>query len=172
MKFLVENVTKYTLERWGKTTRTIAAHAWDKEHRVVWESARVRTVETNYCRRRVSQTLHIKKQDTSNLDCGLHFIITWTDSWFLMLGLPPSFSCALLFVCFCSYFSLAISHSYYSPPLHHPDYNINNAPLLHHPDYIITFQLNCCTRELWATNPTLVLVHLCKAWLKSLAGSK
>ena len=119
----------------GDMNNGIATHAWDKEHRVVWESARVRTVETNYCRRRVSQTLHIKKQDTSNLDCGLHFIITLTNSTILdfscLTSLPHSVALFCCFVFALISLSLSLTHT-----IHHHYIIPITTSIMHH--YYIT----------------------------------
>ena len=49
----------------------IAVHAWKRQHKVDWESATVKQVETNYAQKRTIEAIHIKRQlVTSNLDCG------------------------------------------------------------------------------------------------------
>ena len=56
----------------------IAVHAWNTEHRVDWETATVKQVETHYTRRRIIEAIHIKKQKvTSNLDCGRSLNSVW-----------------------------------------------------------------------------------------------
>ena len=50
----------------------IATHAWDEDHRINWEEARVVTVELSYWKRQVREALRIQSGgNTSNLDCGL-----------------------------------------------------------------------------------------------------
>ena len=56
----------------------IAAHAWQAQHPVDWEAAKVRKHETNLWKRRVIEAIHIKSMPhTSNLDCGLHLNPIW-----------------------------------------------------------------------------------------------
>ena len=56
----------------------IAVHAWNTEHRVDWEAATVKQVETHYTRRRIIEAIHIKKQKvTSKLDCGQSLNPIW-----------------------------------------------------------------------------------------------
>ena len=46
----------------------IAVHAWTKQHKVDWEAATVKHVETNHSRRKTIEALHIHLQrETSNL---------------------------------------------------------------------------------------------------------
>ena len=48
----------------------IAVHAWTKQHRVDWQAASVKQVETNYARTTI-KALYIHQQpSTSNLDHG------------------------------------------------------------------------------------------------------
>ena len=55
------------------TKNRIAVHAWKTQHKVDWEAATVKQVETNYTRRRTVEAVHIRKQEaTSNLDCSWH----------------------------------------------------------------------------------------------------
>ena len=57
----------------------IAAHAWDRDHRVNWDAARVICTEPFYWKRRVHEALSIRSHDvTSNLDCGLILDPVWT----------------------------------------------------------------------------------------------
>ena len=53
------------------TKNGIAVHAWKTQHKVDWDAATVKQVETNYVRRRTIEAIHIKRQEiTSNLDRG------------------------------------------------------------------------------------------------------
>ena len=57
----------------------IATHAWDRDHKVNWEEARVIQTEPFYWKRRVLEALWIKgRGTTSNLDCGLTVNPLWT----------------------------------------------------------------------------------------------
>ena len=54
------------------TKNGIAVHAWKTQHKVDWDAATVKQVETNYVRRRTIKVIHIKRQAvTSNLDCRI-----------------------------------------------------------------------------------------------------
>ena len=56
----------------------IATHAWDEDHRVNWQEARVVTVEPSYWKRRMREALRIQSVgSTSNLDCGLTLDPVW-----------------------------------------------------------------------------------------------
>ena len=56
----------------------IAVHAWNEQHRVDWEAAKVKQVETNYSKRRTAEAIHIHQQwKTSNLDCGRILSPVW-----------------------------------------------------------------------------------------------
>jgi len=48
----------------------IAVHARTKQHKVDWQAATVKHVETNHSKRRTIEALHIHPRETSNLDCG------------------------------------------------------------------------------------------------------
>ncbi len=53
------------------TNNGIAVHAWKTQHKVDWEAATVKTVETNYTGRRTVEAIHIRKEEvTSHHDCG------------------------------------------------------------------------------------------------------
>ena len=53
------------------TKNGIAVHAWKTQHKVDWESATVKQVETSYAGRRTIEAIHIKRQQVmSNLNCG------------------------------------------------------------------------------------------------------
>ena len=56
----------------------IAVHAWTKQHRVDWQAASVKQVETNYSKKRIIEALYIHQQpSTSNLDCGRTLSPVW-----------------------------------------------------------------------------------------------
>ena len=56
----------------------IAVHAWTKQHKVDWQAATVKHVETNHSRRKTIEALHIHlQQETSNLDCGRTLSPVW-----------------------------------------------------------------------------------------------
>ena len=60
-------------QRRKDTKNGIAVHASKTQHKVDWEAATVKQVETNYTRRRTVEAVHIRKQEaTSNLDCSWH----------------------------------------------------------------------------------------------------
>ena len=42
------------------TKNGIAVHAWKTQHKVDWDAATVKQVETNYVRRRTIEAIHIK----------------------------------------------------------------------------------------------------------------
>ena len=55
----------------------IAVHAWNEQHVVDWQAAKVIQTETNYSRRTI-EALHIHKQQlSSNLDCGRTLSPIW-----------------------------------------------------------------------------------------------
>ena len=63
---------KYAVQRYD-VKNGIAVHAWSKEHRVDWDSARVVALAPYTWERCVTEALHIRQQaSTMNLDCGLH----------------------------------------------------------------------------------------------------
>ena len=56
----------------------IIVHAWTKQHKVDWQAATVKHVETNHLRRKTIEALHIHLQwETSNLDCGRTLSPVW-----------------------------------------------------------------------------------------------
>lgn len=60
------------------TNNGVAVHAWTNDHHVNWEAAKVITVEQHQTKRKVLESLHIKKQsDTSNLDSGYTLSPIW-----------------------------------------------------------------------------------------------
>ena len=62
----------------GNMNNGIAAHAWNSEHQVDWEAARIRLQEQHYWRRKVLEAIHIRKtKRTSNLDIGLSINSIW-----------------------------------------------------------------------------------------------
>ena len=40
----------------------IAVHAWTKQHKVDWQAAAVKHVETNHTKRKIIEALHIRLQ--------------------------------------------------------------------------------------------------------------
>ena len=56
----------------------IAVHTWKTQHKLDWEAATVKQVETNYTRQKIIEAIHIKKQKvTFNLDCGRSLNSVW-----------------------------------------------------------------------------------------------
>ena len=56
----------------------IAVHAWDNQHKVDWQEAKVLQTETNYSKRRTMEAVHIHQQQlSSNLDCGRNLSPVW-----------------------------------------------------------------------------------------------
>ena len=63
---------KYAVQRYD-VKNGIAVHAWSKEHRVDWDSARVVALAPYTWERCVTEALHIRQQaSTMNPDCGIH----------------------------------------------------------------------------------------------------
>ena len=49
----------------------VAVHAWDNDHHVHWDDAKMVAMEHHLTKRKVLESLHIrKKKNTSNLDNG------------------------------------------------------------------------------------------------------
>ena len=68
----------YAVRR-GDPKNGTAVHAWENDHRVNWEAAKVRLVEQNLRRRKVLEAILIKRERlSSNLDCGLQLSTVWT----------------------------------------------------------------------------------------------
>ena len=64
--------------RRGDRKNGIAMHAWDEDHKVNWEEARVVTVEPSYQKRRIREALMIQSAgNKNNLDCGLMLDPVW-----------------------------------------------------------------------------------------------
>ena len=64
------------------TNNGIAVHAWKTQHKVDWEAATVKSVGTNYTRRRTVEAIHMRKEEvTFNLDCGRHLSPVWNPSF-------------------------------------------------------------------------------------------
>ena len=69
---------KYAV-RTGNMKNGLAAHAWNNDHQVDWEMAKVRLQEQHYWKRKVLEAIHIQKEErTSNLDIGLNINSIWT----------------------------------------------------------------------------------------------
>ena len=65
--------------RRGDRNNGIAVHAWDHDHRVDWEAARVLEQEQRYWKRQTLEAIHIMRHgNTTNLDCGLMLNSIWT----------------------------------------------------------------------------------------------
>ena len=56
----------------------IAAPAWNNDHHVDWEAAKVRLQEQHQWKRKVLEAIHIQREKTSNLDIGLSINPIWT----------------------------------------------------------------------------------------------
>ena len=57
----------------GNMNNGIVAHAWNNEHHVDWEAAKVRANEEHLWKRKVLEAITIRQtKDTSSLDCGLN----------------------------------------------------------------------------------------------------
>ena len=68
---------KYAVKM-GDQKNGVAVHAWDEGHRVDWEGAKILESEPHYLKRRVLESIWIKKTSrNSNLDCGLVLNQTW-----------------------------------------------------------------------------------------------
>ena len=68
---------KYAVKTYD-TNNGVAVHAWDNDHHVNWDAARVVAVEHHLTKRRVLESLHIREQrKTSNLDSGYTLSPTW-----------------------------------------------------------------------------------------------
>ena len=53
----------------------IAVHAWNEDHAVDWEAARIISTAPHYWNRRTLEAIHIQQRSpTMNLDCGLHHL--------------------------------------------------------------------------------------------------
>ena len=56
----------------------IAVHAWNEDHAVDWEAARIISTAPHYWNRRTLEAIHIQQRSpTMNLDCGLHINPIW-----------------------------------------------------------------------------------------------
>ena len=65
--------------RRGDRNNGIAVHAWDHDHRVDWEAARVLEQEPRYWKRQTLEAIHIMRHgNTTNLDCRLMLNSIWT----------------------------------------------------------------------------------------------
>ena len=69
---------KYTVKT-GDRKNGVAVHAWDEQHTVDWEGAKILEHEQNHWKRRTLEAIWIKKTEgrNSNLDCGLMLNQTW-----------------------------------------------------------------------------------------------
>ena len=69
----------------------IAVHTWKTQHKVDWEAATVKQVETNYTQWKITEAIHIKKQKvTSNLDYGRSLNYKFSTAASPLLTLAPS----------------------------------------------------------------------------------
>ena len=60
------------------TKNGVAVHAWNNDHHVNWDAARVVAVEHHLTKRKVLESLHIREQrKSSNLDGGYTLSTTW-----------------------------------------------------------------------------------------------
>ena len=72
----------------------IAAHAWNNDHHVDWEVAKVRLQEQHHWKRKVLEAIHIQSEEkTSYLDIGLSINPIWTP----ILNSPNSLSISCSF---------------------------------------------------------------------------
>ena len=56
----------------------IAVHAWNEDHAVDWEAARIISTAPHYWNRRTLEAIHIQQRSpTMNLDCDLHINPIW-----------------------------------------------------------------------------------------------
>jgi hypothetical protein len=63
----------------GNINNGIAAHAWNHQHQVDWDLARVKTFEQYLWKRKVLEAICIKEtKENSNLDCGLNVNQVWS----------------------------------------------------------------------------------------------
>ena len=69
---------KYAV-RTANMNNGIAAHAWNSQHPVNWDGARVRCFEQHMWRRKVLEAIVIQQtENNSNLDCGLNLNQVWS----------------------------------------------------------------------------------------------
>ena len=69
----------------------IVVHAWTKQHKVDWQAATFKHLETNHLRRKTIEALHIHLQrETSNLDCGRTLSPVWHPLLWTPLPLAPT----------------------------------------------------------------------------------
>ena len=80
LSFLQKRLTEHKAAvRRGDRNNGIAVYAWDHDHRVDWEAARVLEQEPCYWKRRTLEAIHIMSHgNTTNLDCGLTLNSIWT----------------------------------------------------------------------------------------------
>ena len=74
----MKRMTEHKLAvRRGDTNNGIAVHAWDAQHHVDWEGAKIRETEPHLWKRRVLEAIHIQTQRNNNLDGGLQISHIW-----------------------------------------------------------------------------------------------
>ena len=58
---------------------TLINHAWDAQHHVDWEGAKIRETEPHLWKRRVLEAIHIQTQrnNNNNLNSGLQISHIW-----------------------------------------------------------------------------------------------
>ena len=62
----------------GAPKNGIAVHAHESNHMIDWDGARVkRSGMTGYWQRRTTEAIHIKSEETMNLDGGLQLSTVW-----------------------------------------------------------------------------------------------
>ena len=76
---LNKRITEHKLAvKRGDTNNGIAVHAWEAQHHVDWEGAKVRDTEPNLWKRKVLEAIHIQAQENNNnLDSGLQLSHIW-----------------------------------------------------------------------------------------------
>jgi len=68
---------KYAVKRYDDKNG-VAVHAWQMDHSLDWDSARVLVLAPYIGDRKVIEAIHIRQHaSTMNLDCGLHISPIW-----------------------------------------------------------------------------------------------
>ena len=61
----------------GDPRNGIAVHVQKTQHSIDWGTARVQATAIGYWNRRTMETIHIRKRQSINLDCGLYLLPVW-----------------------------------------------------------------------------------------------
>ena len=76
---LMKRMTEHKLAmKCGDTNNGIAVHAWDAQHHVDWDDAKIRETELNPWKRKVLEAIHTQAiENNNNLDSGLQLSHLW-----------------------------------------------------------------------------------------------